>query len=82
MVELRDLASGRINADEVYIFAEKRNLDALMKLIQDWKADEIGWRTDDLVEGDFDDPHNDFWWRRFGLSGIGPNHAVIRVWWD
>lgn len=80
LVELRDLPSGHINGDELFILAKTSNVPVRLKLIRDWKADEVGWKTDMDGGGD----HvvcDDYYLKRFG-AGLGPDHALMRIWWD
>ena len=78
LIELRDLPRGIINADTIYLLTSKDKLGGLLDLIQRWKADEVGWLTEDKREGIFANKS------AFDLLGafLGPEDVLVRVWWD
>jgi hypothetical protein len=78
LIELRDLPQGIINADTVYLLTTKDRLADLLKRIERWEADEVGWQTADQQEGAFPDRSD------FDLLGasLGPNDVLVRIWWD
>jgi hypothetical protein len=68
LIELRDMHYGSINADTLYILADKAKLPDLLILIGKWSADEVNYYTED---------------KEFRLGGgFDKNTVLIRVWWD
>ena len=78
LIELRDLNLGIINADTIFVLCQRKKLTALLELVENWKADEVGWRTDNAQGADFvcESP-----WNMLGAE-LGPEDALVRIWWD
>jgi hypothetical protein len=78
LIELRDLNQGFINADTLYLLTKKDRLSALLKIVEQWKADEVGWRTSEICGGTIDDKSS---WDLLGAE-LDREDALVRVWWD
>jgi hypothetical protein len=78
LIELRDLRHGYINADTVFLMTQRDRLKDLLGLIEQWKADEVGWQSEEIRGGDFVCKSD------FDVLGafLGRDDFLIRVWWD
>ena len=68
LIELRDLSTGYLNADTLYILTDKRKLADLLIIINGWSADEVNYYTEDKSH-------------RLG-GGFYKDTVLVRVWWD
>jgi hypothetical protein len=68
LIELRDMRSGYINGDTLYILTKKKKLSDLLLLITRWSADEVNCYTKDKEY-------------RLG-GGFEKDDVLVRVWWD
>jgi hypothetical protein len=78
LIELRDLRKGYINADTIFILTRRERLKDLLGVIEQWKADEVGWQSEEVRGGDFVCKSD------FDMLGVflGPDDFLIRIWWD
>jgi hypothetical protein len=78
LIELRDLPQGFVNGDTIFLLARRDRLSALLALIKQWEADEVGWQSELVHGGDF------VCKSAFDMIGasLGPDDVLIRVWWD
>lgn len=67
LLPLRDLPDGYHNVSTLYIMSSGVNDEELVALARSWRADEVGWLTDQEVAH---------------LMGGGGAGRVLRVWWD
>ena len=68
IIELRDMRSGYVNGDTLYILTKKERLSELLLLITQWSADEVNCYTEDKD-------------CRLG-GGFEKDDVLVRVWWD
>lgn len=81
LIELKDLPDGYVNADTLYILANKKNLPLLLDEINTWSADEVGWATsEDSYESIGMTPKELA--SAFGSYPFPAHLAVVRAWWD
>ena len=68
LIPLRDLSSGKWNADTIYVLSSQEDDEALFALASGWNPDEANW-----IEGaDADE-----------LLGWHPSNArILQLWWD
>jgi hypothetical protein len=78
LIELRDLAQGFINGDTLFLLTKRQRLAALLEIVNQWRADEVGWQTGNEHGGDFVCQSA---WELLGAV-LGPDDALVRVWWD
>ena len=68
LIELRDLHTGCINSDTLYILTTKPKLADLLIEIGKWYADEVSYTAEDKD-------------LMFG-GGLEKDEVIVRVWWD
>jgi hypothetical protein len=68
LIELRDMPSGYVNADTLYILTKKEKLSDLLLMITRWSADEVSCYTEDKE-------------CRLG-GGFEKDDVLVRVWGD
>jgi len=80
LIELRDMASGILNTDTLFILTEEKHIDFLTTAFKKLSADEIGYiNSKNEAYGVASDP--DKFWQVFG-GGLESGQVVMRIWWD
>ncbi len=73
---LRDLPSGDVNLDTLYVWSEPGCQDELEQLANGWEADEVAWWS-------AKDSMRALGMSRFGLAPFRPeDRMLLHVWWD
>jgi hypothetical protein len=83
LIELRDLSSNFINADEILIITDKKRWSKLYPVIQQWHPKEIGYTSgDDQVWGTPAYQTGKEIGDAMGCSPMPPDLLLVRIWWD
>jgi hypothetical protein len=82
LIELRDLPTGTLNADTLYILTTLDRKDELLALVEAWKPDSC-WATENKGNGSDSSPHARY---VAEMMGTGPSRfhdsdlVAVRVW--